>query len=1148
MNSLKVNNKVRHNIITKTTSLALASILITSMFVGLIPLVVMPAAAANTYLSVSQTHIGNDNVIMVTIDDSALADHPAVTLTYGSTTVTYTSNMLKTNLGQWILPISNSSSSQAVATAQSVLNGTWDDTWIQSPNFGAETTATLTYQDRGESVALTIGESAIGTPTVDRADIPKNSTMHVTVSDPTENLDPTANDTKTYTIIVQVNGVNQTAPVSIDATETDVNTGLFKGSVDLSLVGPVLKQNWIITVVVFDDDVATTEKTVDAQVKLSDGSISVLPAATFRYNGEITVSVIDADRNLNTLATDTPAINGNFIVKVSATINGSVKTGNLALAETGINTGNFTGTIAATLGGDNTEALSGNATTTLTATVPMGTGASFVVNYTDPVSLTVGRWSSATFSLTHTKASVAFDSTTYIEASSMPAVLSLTEPDANIDSTKIERLTVTNMTDVGGTIGLNVTHADYPNIAIGKLNITSTTGSTTTTLAITTDLVAFIETGRDTGVFELTLDLALDLSGTRTSDDSIKASYVDRFASGGTVTNTITLGGTLATLEIDQTELPVKLGSAVTIAVTLTDPDENGNPAAVDTATVSVSARNATQQDIYVGTSASQTLTLTETGVNTAIFKADLVYTIASSTGAVTVTLDAAHTLTEADGTTTEEGRAMIGGKLNVSYTEALAPNSRGVVTAVGTVTAHTATLAVNETSTTLNTNILYTLTDPDQNDAADTKDTVSISLFDGVAQTFITLTETAVSTGIFEKVITVGVTTGSTTFSAGETINANYTDTANALSYYATSFTASDLTAATAIPSNDAVVTLDATNYGPLSEVVVTVTDPDLALTAASAVKLSLIKTSLADVENMAATNKRTDGVGVFQFNFTLYVAGETTQDVLTALVDTMTIYYVDTINAAGVAGVITTISATISSTTGTVSVTPSAILVGNFMTVSVTDADQNAAPLVIESVTVLVITDSWPLGKNVTLPETGVDTGIFETMVQVIAGIPATDRNEVRGTTGDGVTVNYVDNWDAAGIRSTITVTAIVGVSVPPLERVPAGTPAAVDSNGAAAAPVVGTVSVLQAEVCNNDAVTHTFTYIVQIKDANGVVVSINWIQGNSLAAGSCVTPGISWTPDSAGEYTIEVFVWESLSNAVALSPVSTLTVTAV
>jgi hypothetical protein len=171
-----------------------------------------------------------------------------------------------------------------------------------------------------------------------------------------------------------------------------------------------------------------------------------------------------------------------------------------------------------------------------------------------------------------------------------------------------------------------------------------------------------------------------------------------------------------------------------------------------------------------------------------------------------------------------------------------------------------------------------------------------------------------------------------------------------------------------------------------------------------------------------------------------------------------------------------------------------------------------------------------------------------MFESMVQVISGIPSNTRNEVRGATGDAITTVYIDNWDATGARSTVTVTGIVGVSVPPLERVPSGTPAAVDSNGAATTPAVGTVTVIQTQVCNDDATTHIFTYIVQVKDANGVVISINWIQGNSLAAGSCVTPGISWTPDSAGEYTIEVFVWESLSNAVALSPISSLTVTAV
>ena len=128
MNSLKLNNKVRHNIITKTTSLALASVLITSMFVGLIPIVVMPAAAANTYLSVSQTQLGSDNAIQITVTDSSLTSAPTITLSWGeSSQQALTDNFLRTPLGDWILFIANSTSSlDATSTldnAPSIVSG-----------------------------------------------------------------------------------------------------------------------------------------------------------------------------------------------------------------------------------------------------------------------------------------------------------------------------------------------------------------------------------------------------------------------------------------------------------------------------------------------------------------------------------------------------------------------------------------------------------------------------------------------------------------------------------------------------------------------------------------------------------------------------------------------------------------------------------------------------------------------------------------------------------------------------------------------------------------------------------------------------------------------------------------------------------------
>ena len=61
--------------------------------------------------------------------------------------------------------------------------------------------------------------------------------------------------------------------------------------------------------------------------------------------------------------------------------------------------------------------------------------------------------------------------------------------------------------------------------------------------------------------------------------------------------------------------------------------------------------------------------------------------------------------------------------------------------------------------------------------------------------------------------------------------------------------------------------------------------------------------------------------------------------------------------------------------------------------------------------------------------------------------------------------------------------------------------------------------------------------FAYIVQIRDENGLVISLSWITG-SLTPGQTFSPALSWTPISAGTYTIQIFVWESVNNPDALS----------
>ena len=75
------------------------------------------------------------------------------------------------------------------------------------------------------------------------------------------------------------------------------------------------------------------------------------------------------------------------------------------------------------------------------------------------------------------------------------------------------------------------------------------------------------------------------------------------------------------------------------------------------------------------------------------------------------------------------------------------------------------------------------------------------------------------------------------------------------------------------------------------------------------------------------------------------------------------------------------------------------------------------------------------------------------------------------------------------------------------------------------------------IMADLSNAQDRDQKFAYIVQIRDENGVVISLSWITG-SLTSGQSFSPALSWTPISAGTYTIQIFVWESVNNPDALS----------
>ena len=115
----------------------------------------------------------------------------------------------------------------------------------------------------------------------------------------------------------------------------------------------------------------------------------------------------------------------------------------------------------------------------------------------------------------------------------------------------------------------------------------------------------------------------------------------------------------------------------------------------------------------------------------------------------------------------------------------------------------------------------------------------------------------------------------------------------------------------------------------------------------------------------------------------------------------------------------------------------------------------------------------------------------------------------------------------------------------TAPLLERAPVSNPAVVDNFGNPLSPVpVGQQVQITADLTSGQGRNQDFAYIVQIQDEDGVTTHLSWITG-SLGAGKTFRPAQSWMPDTAGTYTVTIFVWESFANPVALSPHHSMTV---
>ena len=96
-------------------------------------------------------------------------------------------------------------------------------------------------------------------------------------------------------------------------------------------------------------------------------------------------------------------------------------------------------------------------------------------------------------------------------------------------------------------------------------------------------------------------------------------------------------------------------------------------------------------------------------------------------------------------------------------------------------------------------------------------------------------------------------------------------------------------------------------------------------------------------------------------------------------------------------------------------------------------------------------------------------------------------------------------------------------------------------VDTSESESTATVAKEAAIKSEIKNTEPEEQEFTYIVLVKDSEGMTVSLSWALGK-LSPDQTMKMEQSWIPETSCIYTAVIFVWKSFENPEALSPVIT------
>ena len=240
---------------------------------------------------------------------------------------------------------------------------------------------------------------------------------------------------------------------------------------------------------------------------------------------------------------------------------------------------------------------------------------------------------------------------------------------------------------------------------------------------------------------------------------------------------------------------------------------------------------------------------------------------------------------------------------------------------------------------------------------------------------------------------------------------------------------------------------------------------------------------------------------------------------------------------------GVVLTESAPVSWNIGAIQFQEDVIFLEGSTTIRVIDPDMNLNPEALDNMTIQIFSDSDVAGIEVNAVETSESSGLFVATISFTQTL-SSSGNRLYALLGDEISAKY-DDYTLPKPYSTsdslrLETFAKVDSSVLPMERLENSEITFSDSLGNHLQSfstnnqmqIVGTIS-------NNQDFTQKFVYLFQVKNSDDTIESISWIQGE-LSPQQNLDVSQSWIPKSSGTYQIETFVWSSLSDPTALSPI--------